>query len=213
MSDQWLDLSLPIRDGGPSYPGDPLCTIERVRTIPPDPLNLSAVSIGSHQGTHLDAPLHFLADGRPVDQVPLEQVIGPAILVDLTHKAPESEIGIADLDVVELHPGDRLIWRMGWDRVWPDMTFFTGMPRLGVDAARWLADQRLALVGFDAPTPNPVAMVEVHRTLLDADVLLLVALANLDRLRPGPCELHAAPLRLEGADGAPVRAYGRQSPV
>jgi kynurenine formamidase len=213
VNGEWIDLSLPIRDGGPSYPGDPICTIERVRTMPPDVLNLSAVSIGSHQGTHLDAPRHFLADGRPVDEIPLEQVVGPAILIDLSSKGRGEEIGIADLDVVELHPGDRLVWRMGWDKVWPDMAFFTEMPRLGVEAARWLADQGLALVGFDAPTPNPVAMVEVHRTLLDANVLLLEALANLDRLEPGPFELHAAPIRLVGADGAPVRAHGRQTPA
>jgi arylformamidase len=210
VSGTWIDLSLPLRDGGPSFPGDPLCTIRRVRTIPPDVLNLSEVSIGSHQGTHVDAPLHFLADGRPIDEVPLEQTCGPAILIDLTAKAPRSSIEPADLDIVDLAPGDRLVYRMGWDRVWPDPTFFIEMPRLSIAAARWLADRRLALVGFDAPTPNPEAMVEVHRTLLEAGTVLLEALANLDRLRPGHFELHAAPIRLEGADGAPVRAYGRQ---
>jgi kynurenine formamidase len=210
VSGPWIDLSLPLRDGGPSFPGDPMCSIRRVRTIPPDVLTLSEVTIGSHQGTHLDAPLHFIADGQPVDEVPLDQTCGEAILIDLSGKSPRSSIEPDDLDVVELAPGDRVVWRMGWDRVWPDPTFFTDMPRLSVAAARWLADRRLALVGFDAPTPNPEAMVEVHRTLLEAGTVLLEALANLDRLRPGRFELHAAPIRIEGADGAPVRAYGRQ---
>ena len=209
MSDAWVDLSLPLRDGGPSFPGDPLCSIERVRTMPQHVLNLSAVAIGSHQGTHVDAPLHFLEDGLPIDQVPLEQTSGEAVLIDVSGRPPRSSIEPADLDVVELRPGDRLVYRMGWDRVWPDPSYFTDMPRLSVAAARWLAERRLALVGFDAPTPNPEDMVEVHRTLLGAGTVILEALANLDRLPPGRFELHAAPIRLEGADGAPVRAYGR----
>ena len=178
--------------------------------MPPDVLNLRSVAIGSHQGTHLDAPLHFLEDGLPVDRVPIEQVVGQAVLVDVSGRPPRSSIEVADLDVVELRPGDRLVYRMGWDRVWPDPSYFIDMPRLSVAAATWLAERRLALVGFDAPTPNPEAMVEVHRTLLGAGVVLLEGLANLDRLRQGPFELHAAPIRLEGSDGAPVRAYGRQ---
>jgi kynurenine formamidase len=207
----WLDLSLPIGDGAPSFPGDPGCVIRRVRTMPPDDLNLSALELGSHQGTHVDAPFHFLADGAPIDRIPLEQVAGPAILVDLADKAPRSSIEPADLDVVELVPGDRLVYRLGWDRVWPDPAYFTDMPRLSVAAARWLAERRLALVGLDAPTPNPEAMVEVHRAILGAGTVLLEALAGLGALRPGRFELHAAPWRLEGADGAPCRAYGRQS--
>ena len=76
MSEDWIDLSLPLRDGGPSFPGGSPCTIVPVRTMPPDVLNLRSVMIGSHQGTHLDAPLHFLEDGLSVDRVPFEQVVG-----------------------------------------------------------------------------------------------------------------------------------------
>jgi kynurenine formamidase len=208
-----FDLSLPIRDGGPSYPGDPVCSVVPFRTLAVDGVEVRSISIGSHQGTHLDAPSHFLEGGIPIDRIPLEQTSGPAILVDLGDRAPKSEIGIAAFAGLDLHPGDRLVYRLGWDAHVADPRYFTDMPRLSLAASEWLAERRLALLGMDAPTPNPEHGPEVHRLLLGAGTVLLEALAGLGRLRPGPFRLFAAPLRIVGSDGAPVRAYGAQSPT
>lgn len=205
-----VDLSLPIFDGAPSYPADPPCIVTPFLTIPESVANTRTIQMGSHQGTHLDAPFHFLADGATVDQIPLEQTTGPAFLLDLGDRAPRSSIVVGDFAGLDLQPGDRLVYRMGWDRRVNEPAYFTDMPRLSVEAAHWLADRRLALVGMDAPTPNPEDMVEVHQVLLGAGTVLLEALANLDRLRPGPFWLSAAPLKVVGSDGAPVRAFGVQ---
>ena len=207
-----VDLSLPIRDGGPSYPGDPLCSVVPVRSMPEDHFNLRAISMGSHQGTHIDAPFHFLADGITIDQVPLGQTSGPATLVDLGERPPRASIEIEDFAGLDLRPGDRLVYRLGWDRHVGEAGYFTDMPRLSVAAAAWLAERRLALVGMDTGTPNPDHAVEVHRLLLGSGAVILESLAGLDQLRPGAFWLHAAPLRIIGSDGAPVRAYGAQRP-
>src|SRR5258705_12169002 len=98
----FVDLSLPIRDGGPSYPGDAICSVIPFKTMPEHDFNLRAISMGSHQGTHIDAPFHFLADGITVDQVPLDQTTGPAILVDLGDRPPGSSIEIADFAGLDL---------------------------------------------------------------------------------------------------------------
>ena len=83
-----VDLSLPIHDGAPSYPSDPTCSVTPFLTIPPHLANTSTISMGSHQGTHLDAPFHFLPDGITVDQIPLDQTSGPAFLLDLGDRPP-----------------------------------------------------------------------------------------------------------------------------
>jgi kynurenine formamidase len=208
-----VDLSLPVRDGSPSHPGNPTCLIRPFATIPPDMANLHTVQLGTHQGTHLDAPLHFIAGAGPVDDVPLWKTVGQAILVDVRHRGPRQTITIADLDGVPLAAGDRLILRMGWDAVLVDdpVAYFADVPRLGVELAHWLAAKDLALVGMDTPTPNPDAFVEVHQALLGVGTVLIEALANLGALKEGPFWLQAAPLRLEGLDGSPVRAYGIQT--
>ena len=210
--DDAIDLSLPIYDGAPSYPSDPVSSVTPFLTIPESVANTRTISMGSHQGTHLDAPFHFLADGATIDQIPLEQTTGPAILLDLSGREPRSSLAVEDFSHLDLRPGDRLVYRLGWDRHFTEPGYFTDMPRLSVGAARWLAGRRLALVGMDCPTPNPEDMVEVHQVLLGAGTVLLESLANLDRLRPGPFWLSAAPLRVVGSDGAPVRAFGVQPP-
>ena len=210
---RFVDLSLPIRDGGPSYPGDPICSVVPVKSMPEHDFNLRSISMGSHQGTHLDAPFHFLADGITVDRIPLEQTTGPAILVDLGERPPRASIEIEDFAGLDLQPGARLVYRLGWDRHVGEARYFTDMPRLSVAAAAWLAERRLALLGMDSPTPNPDHGVEVHRLLLGSGAVLLEALSGLDQLRAGAFWLHAAPLRIVGSDGAPVRAYGEQRPL
>jgi kynurenine formamidase len=209
---RFVDLSLPIRDGGPSYPGDPICSVVPVKSMPDDDFNLRAISMGSHQGTHLDAPFHFLADGITIDQVPLEQTTGAAILVDLGDRPPRASIEIDDFAGIDLQPGARLVYRLGWDRHVGEAGYFTDMPRLSLAAAAWLAERRLALLGMDSPTPNPDHAVEVHRLILGSGAVLLEGLAGLDQLLAGAFWLHSAPLRIHGSDGAPVRAYGEQRP-
>lgn len=205
-----VDLSLPIHDGAPSYPSDPPCVVTPFLTIPEAVANTRTIAMGSHQGTHLDAPFHFLADGATVDEIPLAQTTGPAFLLDLGDRPARSALTVEDFRGLDLQPGDRLVYRVGWDRQLHEPGYFTDMPRLTVEAAHFLAGRRLALLGMDMPTPNPEDMVEVHQVLLGAGTVLLEALADLDRLRPGPFWLSAAPLRIVGSDGAPVRAFGVQ---
>jgi len=207
-----IDLSLPLTDGAPSYPKDPPLRIEFYRRLPEDGCNVTQITMGTHQGTHCDAPFHFLKEGRPIDQVPLERFYGPATLVDLAPNAelpPKTPITPDMLQPFAKYfrEGSRVICRTGWYRHFGQPDYFTDLPSLTVEAAQWIAARRISLLGIDMPTPSKIAGREVHQILLapGAEIVLVEALTNLDAL-PQDFIFAGFPLKLVGRDGSPIRA-------
>jgi kynurenine formamidase len=206
---RFIDLTHPLRDGLPAFPTDPRLRIEEHLAIERDRCNVSRITMGSHQGTHLDAMSHFKADGRTIDQMPLEWFHGPARVLRLP-KAPREEITAADLARHEaiLSPGARVLLDTGWSREFGTERFFEDFPSMTQEAARYLASRRLRLIGMDMPTPGR-DYYEIHHTLLAADVEMVIveSLANLSAL-PGDDEFTfiGFPLRWAGGDGSPIRA-------
>jgi len=208
---QLIDLSHPLRDGLPNFPGDPQLRIRPHATIPAQPCNVAELTLSSHQGTHLDAPRHFFAQGRTVDEIPLERFHGPATVVDL---APGGALPPATPLTVEhfrpharrFRPGARVLYRTGWDRRFGDPIFFRDFPTLTLDAARWIAARRIGLLGMDTPTPSR-EFEACHHILLGpgAEIVIVEGLAGLERL-PARFTLSAFPLRIAQGDGSPIRA-------
>jgi arylformamidase len=207
-----IDLSLPLENGQLSYPKDPPIRIVPHRTIASSGCNVSSLAMGSHQGTHLDAPYHFIEDGARLDAIPLERFCGPARLVDLAPggalepKTPlTAEMFAAHAEAFE--PGGRVLYRTGWSAQFGRPEFFTDLPSLTVEAARWIAARKIGLLGMDTPTPSKIAGHECHRILLGkgTEIVLVEGLANLEQL-PERFTLVAFPLNLRGLDGSPVRA-------
>lgn len=203
-----IDLSLEIFPGAPAFPGDPACAFEAHDTIATAGYNLTRVCLGTHQGTHLDVPWHFFDAGETVDQLDLVRCVGPATVFDLSQKQAGETIEIADLlpHGAAIQPGARLLLRFGWDRRFPSASYFDDYPGLSAESARWLAERRIALLGMDTPGPSAPKWKDVHLALLEARIVVVEALANLDRL-PREVFFAAAPLKLRGLDGSPVRAF------
>jgi arylformamidase len=206
-----IDLSHPIEHGQPVHPGDPPLEVRAFGTFAPRGYNLTQISIGSHHGTHLDAPFHFYEDGRTIDRIPLGKFYGPATWIDLAPGGflpPKTPIMPEMLAAHEekFAPGARVLYRTGWDRFYGTPEFFADFPSLTLEAARWIAARRIALLGTDAPGPS-VDYAPVHHALLapEAEIVIVEALANL-ALLPERFVLAAFPLNLKGRDGAPVRA-------
>ncbi|NMC21880.1 MAG: cyclase family protein [Thermogutta sp.] len=207
-----VDLSLPLTDGGPSYPKDPPLRIQPYRTLAAGGCNVSVISIGTHQGTHLDAPWHFLQEGRRLDQIPLHAFYGPAVLVDLAPggelppKTPISPPMLAQHESA-FAAGGRVILRTGWYSRFGRPEYFTDLPSLTADAAEWIAAKRIALLGMDMPTPSKIAGKECHLTLLGpgTEIVIVEALTNLHQL-PREFTFIGFPLNFIGLDGSPIRA-------
>jgi kynurenine formamidase len=202
-----IDLSHPLLHGQAAFPGDPPLSVVAAKTIAKDRCNVSLVTTGTHMGTHLDAMFHFVADGRTLDQMPLEWFYGPARLLRIPKQAGE-EITVEDFRRFEQHlkPEAKILFTTGWYRQYGAPNYYTEFPSLTLDAGRYLASRRIRLLGMDLPTPSKHAY-EIHHTFLakDAEVVLVENLANLDAL-PDEFTFIGFPLNFQGRDGSPIRA-------
>lgn len=203
----WIDLSRTIRSDMPVFPGDSTTLLEHAH----DPVlgtTTSTLRMSLHSGTHLDAPCHFIAGRATVTDMILETCQGPALVVDLRRQKPP--LTIANADLSDFRVGDRILVLTGWQpRVgWQ----VSDLPFFDVSTASWLLDRGITLFGSDLPTwvtPDDPHGVDLHRLLLAAGVVLVENLDNLELLAGRRIWFQALPLRLDGADGSPVRAVGR----
>jgi kynurenine formamidase len=203
-----VDLSVPISSGMGHFEGTPpvyVCTSHRIDECG---YRMSLLVLGNHSGTHLDAPSHFVQDGEGLDGVPLERCIGPAVVLDFSGKRDREPITVADLETYadEIVAGARVLVRTDWDRRFGEDAYFADFPPLALETADWLAQRRIWLLGFDAPSLNLEHAIPMHQSLLGAGVAIVESLANLRELRERHVLLSALPIRIAGADGAPVRA-------
>ncbi|MGH7895013.1 MAG: cyclase family protein [Candidatus Binatia bacterium] len=182
-----------------------------------------------HGGTHIDAPVHFNASGRTVDAIPLEQLIGRAIVVDVSAQARadrDYQVQIGDLLDWERHHGRTpegtiVLLRTGFGRFWPDRTRYMGtdergptavaklhFPGLHPEAARWLVRERaIKAVGVDTPSIDygQSALFESHVALFAANVPAFENLANLEQLPARGFTVVALPMKIRGGSGGPLR--------
>lgn len=219
---EMIDLSVRIHPGMDVFPGDPPFRANVAAEIGRDGCNVLDLSLGTHTGTHIDVPRHFLVDGAAVDTVPPDRFAGPAVFADVSAMVEQS--GVIDLNALPMplpEPGDFLVLYTGWEHRRGTPEFFTGLPRFAPGTAEWLASRHIGLLGTDMPTvlsvvtPPPASSgtegvgeeaSQMHRSLLSRDILILEGLVNLQPLCGRRLALFALPLRLAGADGSPVRA-------
>ena len=195
-----IDVTLPISDKLPVWPGDLPVHVTRVSDDLP---MVSGLSMSCHAGTHVDAPAHFLPGGAGVDALPLAVLIGPAWVVRFAGRGP---LTASMLDEVAIPTGTvRLLIRSdNSDRVVE--AFDSDFVALAPDAAAWLLDHGIRLVGIDGPSIEAYDAPgdPVHRALLAAGVIIVENLA-LAGVAPGAYDLTCLPLRIVGCDGAPAR--------
>ena len=217
-----IDLSHPLQSGQvPFCAGHPCFSASPCLSIANgDPANVHTLSLGTHTGTHLDAPSHFVQGGAPVDDLDLELLAAaPAVVADLRHKgAPHTCIIWEDLAPAEAElrrTGARvLLLCTGWSKNWGGENY-TSHPWLDVEAARKLLEVGVRVIGLDTQSPDRVAPTpgfegkEVHLVFLGAGGVIVENLNGLERLLESGWKnvvVSMLPLRLKGLDGSPLRA-------
>lgn len=200
------DVSVPIRTGGLVYPGNPEIDISLQQAVAKGAgANVSQIRFGSHTGTHADAARHFFDDGETVDRIPLERLIGPALLLSFDDAV--MSIGVAELKPRTIKGHKRLLLRTRNSSFLTKKEFLKDYTFLAPDGAQYLVDNGVELVGIDYLSIEQFhsGHHRTHRTLLGAGVVIVEGL-DLSAPPPGEYEFICLPLRIEGCDGAPARA-------
>jgi arylformamidase len=202
----YYDISVPISNGGAVYPGNPEIRITPQQEISKGgSANVSSLSFGSHTGTHVDAPKHMFDDGVSVDKLPLDALMGPAVLVDVGMEV--RGVGEKELRLHELKGHTRILIKTRNSSFIRDPQFREDYSFLSPDGADYLLSLGVKLVGVDYFSIEQFhsGHHRAHNALLGAGVVIVEGL-DLSLPPLGPYELRVLPLRLAGLDGAPARA-------
>jgi len=201
------DISVPLSPDMHVYPGDPAVDIQQTsRLADGDVANVSFLRFGTHTGTHVDAPAHFIENGMTVDAIPLNLLIGRVHVVDVGSTVIDRE----SLTGVDLADDMRVIFKTRNSYVWGEPEFVRDFVYLTADAARYLVENGIKVVGIDYLSVEKYNFdtPDVHRTLLGSGAVIIEGL-NLSDVEPGHYELICLPLKIEGGDGAPARVVLR----
>jgi arylformamidase len=202
-----VDVSIPIRSAMTVYRGNPPVRIRPAMTLRKDHVNLSELCLGSHTGTHVDAPSHFIKGAKGIDRVDLERFIGPAWVADL--RRVRGGIGAADLDRARIPRGSRrILLRTSNSRFWhPARPFQTDFVYLAAGGADWMVDRGVDLVGIDYLSIEGYGVkgAPTHHRLLAAGIPILEGL-DLFKVRSGRWQMAALPLRIVDGDAGLTRA-------
>lgn len=204
---KFVDLSHPLIHGQDNFPNDPKLSIMPHGSTRTLRYNMTQISMGTHQGTHLDAMYHFIDDGKTLDQMPLEWFYGEASILRIPKTVGE-EIHPEDFAPFEhlLQPEAKIIYETGWHSHFGREDYFSDFPSLTQDAARYLASRKIRLLGMDTPTPGR-DWYEVHHILLarNTEIVVVESLTNLSQV-PDQITFCGFPLNFQGRDGSPIRA-------
>jgi arylformamidase len=199
-----LDVSVPLAAGMPAYPGNPDFELQPLKRIAQGgSSNVSRLILGTHTGTHVDAPKHFIDDGASVEALSLELLLRRARVVEILRRGG---IGAEDLAAAGLREDLRVLLKTPNSALWNSGTFHEDYTHLSESGARYLVDQGVKVVGIDYLSVEQFKKpgAPAHRMLLSNGVIIIEGL-NLSDAEPGMYEMYCLPLPVTGGDGAPAR--------
>jgi arylformamidase len=204
------DVTVPIAKDMVVYPGDPPVKIERKASLNKDEsqYNLSRYSFGSHTGTHVDPPFHFIENGTTVDKLPLELLMGRARVVEVT----AAQIDEAALEEFDFTADVRILFKTRNSYLWSQKSFSREYVHITPGAARALVNDGIKVVGIDYLSVEKFGSEtpETHLTFLEAGTVIIEGL-DLREIESGDYELICLPLKVKDGDGAPARVVLRKS--
>jgi arylformamidase len=218
---EWIDISLPlnteiplepampVQEGQPppDMPKNPPSTVHRFFDVDTgDKVTMSRIEISSHDGTHIDAPLHFINGGMTIDEMPIETTVGPCRVIEIKD---EESVKVKELEPYNIQAGERILFKTkNSPGVYAVRQYAGKFVTISLEAARYLAAKGIRLVGIDYISVASLPMEnvgDVHKTFLENGIFIIEAL-DMDGVAPGDYDLVCLPLRIEKGDAGPCRA-------
>ena len=213
---EWIDITLPLGKEIPVLSSDFAADESRIQkpivdrlfdVDKGDKVTMSRISMSSHDGTHIDSPLHFIPGGSTIDIMPIETTVGPARVIEIND---EKEITVEELEPYGIQAGERILFKTkNSPGVYDTQVFMGQYVSISPEAAAYLAEKKIRLVGLDYLTiasPNPMENIGiVHKAFLDNGIYIIEGL-DMVRVEPGDYDLVCLPLRLDKGDAGPCRA-------
>jgi len=202
-----VDLTLTYKNGMRGVDISPAKSIDK------DGWNAATICLYSHAGTHMDAPPHFNAGEKGINEISLENCIGKAWIIDIPDCRGKQLIGINDLAGAreKVQDGDSLIFRTGWSRFVDHPEYRDELPRISAELARWCVESQIKMLAVEPPSVADVTdmeeLTEVHKILLKGGVTIVEGLTNLESINTDYVELYAIPLKIHQGDGSPARVF------
>jgi len=213
-----LDLTHPLEEGMLTFEASwhPRVSVQQLGRIGLEGRESRKLEIGTHTGTHVDSPLHFMSGGAGIDETSPKILLGEVSIVDFSHMKENQVVPLSAMKKVPVT--ERMILRFGWSKHWGTRKFYHGYPHLTVESARYLVEHGVKLLGYDIPSPDD-SRIEltpetlgtsvdspVHKVFLSKGIALVEYLANLDQIKElDGWHIVALPLKITGADGSPAR--------
>jgi arylformamidase len=203
------DISVDIQIGMPTYPGDAKFKSRKLKTVEQDGYEIHRLSLGNHTGTHVDAPAHFIENGATITELPLDILNGRVLVVEIQSR---EKVDLKDVERLDLDNDFRILLKTRNSSLWKTRKRFQeNYVYLTLDAAKYLAEKDIKLIGFDYLSIEKFGDSEhpVHRYLLGNQVIILEGL-NLSDVEEGEYEMCCLPMKLTGLDAAPARVILRR---
>ena len=203
-----FDLTHPLAEDMPVFPGEPGPSIRNLATISDQGYRVKWLEMGSHTGTHMDAPAHLVRNGKMLDQYPVSHFTGNAAIIPVPEET--KVIGLPFLKFYEdiIGTSAYVLLNSGWSRFWGSELYFRGFPVLSEESARWLTGFTVRGIGLDTISADPVdsGILPVHHILLEAGLVIIENISFPEGFSASRGIFHCFPLYIKDADGSPVRA-------
>ena len=216
----FIDLSLTYKTGMQFYNSGlhPKVKITQIGFIKKHKRETRKIEFGTHSGTHIDAPRHFLGGNKSVDNIPLSSLVGEAHILNFSKAKKKVEICIKD--VIDILPKKKfpkmIIFRFDWtDRYYGKKNFYFDHPFLSDKLCKWFVKKKIKLLGFDTPQPDNPKDTHSHRDginhkiLLAKNVVIVEYLTNLSKIKKKKFNFFCCPLKIKDGDGSPARCFAK----